>query len=125
MKCVDLIATRYVIMADCGGHVMQEGDVIMVDELVADRMCLQHKMTKGESHEVGKLQHGHWQVRKMTVEGGANVEKALKVKEAPKEEVKKADDIPAAEDFEPADKSMGTQSGEPKKKKKKKTSTKG
>lgn len=113
MKCIDLIATQYVIMADCGGHVMNKGDMIMVDIAVADRMCLQHKLTKGESHEVEKLQHGHWQLRKMAVDAP--------VVSDPKQDVS---DVPPAKDFEPQDKSMGTQDGKPKKKKKKTTSKK-
>ena len=114
MKCVDLIATQYTVLFECGGHQMQKGDIVLVDEKVADRMVLQYKMKKGDSHELGKLQHGHWQVRRMTKEAKGEAVVALK----------DGDKVVESTEGVATDKSMGTSSGEVKKVTKKKATKK-
>jgi len=122
MKCVELEASQMVMLAECAGHVMQKGDKILVDAAVADRMVLQHKMTKGGDHDLEKLLYKFWQPMKMTIDAPVKASSMAKKVETKEVDAVMDPDVPAAEDFEPENKSMGNTDGSAKKKKKKKKS---
>ena len=123
MKCVELEATKMVVLAECGGHTMQKGDKIVVDDKVSSRMCLQHGMKRGDEHEIGVLKYNFWQPTRMTVDN-PNFKKKEAVKVSAAVESSPIEEV--TEDVA-ANKSMGNPDGSAKKKKKagKKTSAKG
>ena len=85
MKCVSLEAQSYVMIGECGGAVLQKGQVIVVQAEIAERMMLQYKVLKSTGVcEMERLKGGHYQV------GGASApepkETVAESKPAPEQE---------------------------------------
>lgn len=113
MKIVELEAQLEVCLVECGGKYLKKGERMKVSADVAPRIMSQYRGLKKVGETEGKLTQGHFG----DLVGGGEANKPAKKKVAPK-----AKEETKSEVGETTDKSMGTQSGKPKKKTAKKKS---
>lgn len=117
IRCAAACKGSPVVVTECAALSLSDGDIMLVQSSIAERMVKQYrgKLVAGKEVEVEKLKGGHYQLIQAKNKSEAQ-DSARGSKAAPKQ-------APASEGST-SDRSMGSSDGKPKSKSKKKSSKK-